>query len=51
MLGEMLREGVGSLILDREALRIFFILLEELEKSPFLDSEDPLDIVSFDFVL
>jgi hypothetical protein len=41
----------GFLVLDREELRIFFILLEEHEKSPSLDSQDLLDILPFDFVL
>jgi len=42
---------LGFLVLDREELRIFFILFEEHEKSPSLDSQDLLDIVSFDFVV
>jgi len=37
---EMFREGAVFLYLDREELRIFFILLEEHEKSSSLDSQD-----------
>ena len=40
----------GFLVLNGEALRIFFILLEEHEKSPSLDSQDLLDILALDFV-
>jgi hypothetical protein len=41
----------GSLVLDREVLRVFFTLSQKHEKSPSADFEDLLDIGSFDFLL
>ena len=41
----------GSLVLDAEAFGIIPVLFQEHKKPPFLDSQDLLGIVSFDFIL
>jgi hypothetical protein len=41
----------GSLVLDGEAFGIISVLFHEHKKPPFLDPQDLLDILSFDFIL